>query len=192
MQETHDFNPRKHENPAQPYVTPFDAHHDSEEVDLFGQQPFSSANGKIRDNLHSPSPPVEMDAFGSVPFTSHDGPREAAPSRRNGPLPSKTMTNNNKQLDRFGSEPFTGGQKTTKSHDTSSNSPDDHQYVQESFNSSPPIDPFGHAPFVVTENKLFKQSDSFHSSLSSASFSPTHQSSISASCSEDLLITNRR
>ena len=194
-QEAFDFDPRQHEKPAQSYVTPFDAHQGSEEVDLFGQQPFSSANGKVRvpsrGSSHSPSPPVETDAFGCVPFTG--GPRETL-SKKNGPVPSKATSN--KQVDRFGSEPFTDNvqvttkspvQVTSKSHKkTGSGS---HQFVQQ----SSPTDQFGHTPFVVTENKLFKQSDSFHSTSSSAgSFSPPNQSSISASYSEDLLITNRR
>lgn len=188
--ETFDFNPRQEEKVTKPYVTPFDTHQGSEEVDLFGQQPFSSANGKIRppsrENSHSPSPPIQTDAFGSVPFTGR--PRET-PSVRNGPLPSNTPSN--KQLDQFGSEPFTSGQVTNKAHHKTA-SGSSHQYGEDSFSSSPPTDPFGHTPFVVTENKLFRQSDSFHSSSSSAtSFSPTHQS-ISASCSEDLLISNRR
>ena len=180
-EETFDFDPRQHEKPAKPYVTPFDAHQGSEEVDLFGQQPFSSANGKVRvpsrGSSHSPSPPVETDAFGCVPFTG--GPRET-PSRKNGPVPSNTT----RQVDQFGSEPFTSVQ-VTKSHKKT----DGHQFVQQ----SSPTDQFGHAPFVVTENQLFKQSDSFHSTSSSAgSFSPPNQSSISASYSGDLLITNRR
>lgn len=189
-QETFDFNPRQHEKVAKPYLTPFDAHQGSEDVDLFGQQPFSSANGKIRvpsrESSHSPSPPVQTDAFGSVPFTG--GPRET-PSRKNGSVPANALSN--KQLDQFGSEPFISGQITSRSH-RKTGSGGSHQYGQDSFTSSPPTDPFGHTPFVVTENKLFRPSDSFHSSSSSnTSFSPTHQS-ISASCSEDLLISNRR
>ena len=175
-QETFDFNPRQHENTTRTYVTPFDAHQGSEEVDLFGQQPFSS-NGKVRapsrGSSHSPSPPVETDAFGSVPFTV--GPRETT-SRKNGPVPS-----NNVQVDQFGSEPFTGVVTPSKSHKASS------------LQQSSPIDQFRHTPFLVTENKLFRETESFQSSPSSAgSFSPPSQSSISASCSEDLLISNRR
>ena len=182
VQDMFDFNPRQHEENAKPYVTPFDAHQESEDVDLFGQQPFSSAaNGRIRvpsrENSHSPSPPIQTDAFGSVPFTS--GVRET-PSRKKDPVQSTSQ-----QLDQFGSEPFTTVQVTSKSHNKAISS----KLHQESFTSSPPTDPFGHTPFVVTENKLFRQNDD--SSPSSPGFSPTHQS-ISASCSEDLLITNRR
>ena len=181
-EETFDFNPRQQEKPAKPYVTPFDAHQGSEEVDLFGQQPFST-NGKVkvpsRGSSHSPSPPVETDAFGCVPFTG--GPRET-PSRKNGPVSSKVT----RQVDQFGSEPFTSVQVTMSQHKKT----DGHQLVQR---QSSPTDQFGHTPFVVTENQLFKQSDSFHSTSSSAgSFSPPNQSSISASYSGDLLITNRR
>lgn len=188
--ETFDFNPRQHENPPKLYATPFDAHQDSEEVDLFGQQPFSSANGKVRipsrGSSHSPSPPVETDAFGSFPFVG--GPKEMS-SKQNGPVPSKASSN--KQLDQFGLEPFASG-LVTKHSKTTASSNSGNQLVQESFTSSP-TDQFGHAPFVVTENKLFRQSDSFHSSSSNTSFSPSRQSPpISASCSEDLLITNRR
>lgn len=197
-QENFDFNPRQHETVSKSYVTPFDAHQGSEEVDLFGQRPFSSDHDNItkvssQSNSHSPSPPVETDKFGAVPFAG-GGPREMAPSRKNGPVPSKTLTNN-KQLDPFGSEPFAGGQviahkpaNTTTHRSTGSNKLN---YGQEPLRSSPPTDEFGHAPFVVTENKLFRQNDTFYSPSSSASFSPTHQS-ISASCSEDLLISNRR
>ena len=180
-EEMFDFNPRQ-EKPAKQYVTPFDAHQGSEEVDLFGQQPFSSANGKVRvpsrGSSHSPSPPVETDAFGCVPFAG--GSRETS-SRKNGPVPSKAT----RKVDQFGSEPFTGVQVTSKSHKKTGG----HQFVQQ----SSPTDQFGHTPFVVTENKLFKQSDSFHSTSSSTgSFSPPDHSSISASYSGDLLITNRR
>lgn len=183
VQDTFDFNPRQHEKNAKPYITPFDAHQESDDVDLFGQQPFSSTNGRIRapsrENSHSPSPPVQTDVFGSVPFTS--GVRET-PSRKNGPAPSTTS----KQLDQFGSEPFGNVHVTSKSSHNKTATSRGHQ---EPLTASPPTDPFGHTPFVVTENKLFRQSDD--SSSSSPGFSPTHQS-ISASCSEDLLITNRR
>ena len=177
QQENFDFNPRQHENTAKTYVTPFDANQGSEEVDLFGQQPFST-NGKVRapnrGNSHSPSPPVETDAFGSVPFTV--GPRETPFSNKNGPVPS-----NSPKVDQFGSEPFTCVQTPTRSHKASSQQ------------QSSPIDQFGHTPFLVTENKLFRETESFQCSPSSAgSFSPPSQSSLSASCSEDLLISNRR
>jgi len=189
-----DFNPRQHEKQAKLYITPFDAHQGSEEIDLFGQQPFSSVNGEAKltsqqGNSHNPSPPVETDVFGFVPFTG--GSREM-PSKNKGPMPSKTSSDK-QQLDPFGSEPFTGEQITKTSHRatvSSSNQLGKHlNYGQESLKGSTETDQFGHAPFVVTENKLFKQSDSFHSSSSSTSFSPPL---LSTSCSEDLLITNRR
>ena len=183
--DTDDFNPRQYEKQSsKPYITPFDTHRGTEETDLFGQQPFCPVNGNgmssERNSLNSnPTNASKKDAFGSTPFTS--GPKPTGDT--NLPHQQQAARGSN-ELDQFGLAPFSG---------TVNNKPGASQpgNVRSSSQSPSPTDPFGHVPFVVQENTLFKQSDSFHSSSASSCTSPSNHH-FPTSHSEDLLITSRR
>jgi len=190
---TDDFDPRQDEKRStKPYTTPFDAHQGIEETDVFGQQPFCPINGnnKSSSGRNSLSPnPTEKDAFGSIPFA--DGPKPTGDSHL---LQQQKTPASISKLDQFGLEPFAGS-KTAKATANSSrlgtNQPGNVRNVSRSSQSPSPTDQFGHTPFVVQENVLFKQSDSFHSSSASSCASPSDHH-FPTSHSEDLLITNRR
>ena len=185
---TDDFDPRKEEKQsAKPYMTPFDAHQGIEETDVFGQQPFCPINGNNKSsgrNSLSPTP-TEKDAFGSTPFAGG-----SKPTRDTHLLQQKVPVVINK-LDQFGLEPFAGSataKATANSSKLGKNQLGNVRNVSRNSQSPSPTDQFGHKPFIVQENALFKQSDS--SSPSSCASPSDHH--FPTSHSEDLLITNRR
>ena len=187
---TDDFDPRQQgKQSAKPYVTPFDAHQGTEETDVFGQQPFCPVNGNNKSssarNSLSPSPTnvTSKDVFGSTPFAG--GPKPT----RDTHLPQQLKQ---APVDQFGLEPFAGSVTAKTTANSSSNQLGNVRNMSRSSQSPSPTDQFGHAPFVVQENALFKQSDSFHSSSTSSCTSPPSDYHFPTSHSEDLLVTNRR
>jgi len=188
---TDDFDPRKDEKQsAKPYMTPFDAHQGIEETDVFGQQPFCPINGNNKSSCrNSLSPSPEKDAFGSTPFAG--GPK---PTRDTHALQQQKVPVGINKLDQFGLEPFAGSataKATANSSKLGKKQLGNVRHMSRNTQSPSPTDQFGHKPFVVQENALFKQSDSFHSSSASSCASPSDHH-FPTSHSEDLLITNRR